>query len=162
MMRIAVRVLDPRVTAWGFPRRGSVHSAGLDLFACHDAPLLLEPQVPAVLIPSGISVMIRDPNWCGFVLPRSGLGHREGLVLGNGTGVIDADYEGPLLISVWNRNPAAAPGRRPANIVIEPGDRIAQLVVVRVAQPEFEIVEEARPGDEGARGGGGFGSSGRR
>jgi dUTP pyrophosphatase len=160
VMRIAVRILDPRVAEWGFPRRGSAHSAGLDLFACLDAPLVLEPQAPAVLIPSGISVMIRDPEWCGFVLPRSGLGHRDGLVLGNGTGVIDADYEGPLLISAWNRNPASGPTQAP--IVIEPGDRIAQLVVVRVVQPEFEIVDAIRPGDEGARGGGGFGSSGRR
>ncbi|GEP10773.1 dUTP diphosphatase [Methylobacterium gnaphalii] len=161
-MRIAVRVLDSRVTEWGFPRRGSAHSAGLDLFACLDAPLVLEPQAPAVLIPSGISVMIRDPEWCGFVLPRSGLGHRDGLVLGNGTGVIDADYEGPLLISAWNRNPAAASSQPPASIVIEPGDRIAQLVLVRVAQPEFEIVDEIGSGNEGARGSGGFGSSGRR
>ncbi|MCE4222534.1 dUTP diphosphatase [Methylobacterium sp. C25] len=161
-MRIAVRVLDPRVTSWGFPRRGSSHSAGLDLFACLDEPLVLEPQASAILIPSGISVMIRDPEWCGFVLPRSGLGHRDGLVLGNGTGVIDADYEGPLLISAWNRNPTPAPDQPASRIVIEPGDRIAQLVVVRVAQPEFEVVDEIPPGDEGARGGGGFGSSGRR
>lgn len=161
-MRISVRVLDRRVTEWGFPRRGSAHSAGLDLFACLDTPLILEPQAPAVLIPSGLAVMIGDPEWCGFVLPRSGLGHREGLVLGNGTGVIDADYEGPLLISAWNRNPAAAPGWPPARVVIEPGDRIAQLVVVRVAQPDIEIIEELQPANAGSRGGGGFGSSGRR
>ncbi|GEO98593.1 dUTP diphosphatase [Methylobacterium haplocladii] len=165
-MRIAVRLLDPRLTAWGFPRRGSADSAGLDLFACIDSRLVLEPQAPATLIPTGLVVMIRDPEWCGLVLPRSGLGHREGLVLGNGTGVIDADYEGPLFVSAWNRNPAPADGETVARIVLEPGDRIAQLVVVRVAQAEFEILDDAAPGDppvgDGARGGGGFGSSGRR
>ncbi len=165
-MRIAVRLLDPRLAGWGFPRRGSADSAGLDLFACLDAPLVLEPQAPAVLIPTGLVVMIRDPDWCGFVLPRSGLGHREGLVLGNGTGVIDADYAGPLLVSAWNRSPAPADGGAPARIVIEPGDRIAQLVVVRVARPEFETVDVAgtagAASGDGTRGDGGFGSSGRR
>ncbi|TXN21394.1 dUTP diphosphatase [Methylobacterium sp. WL9] len=169
-MRIAVRLLDPRLRDWGFPRRGSAHSAGLDLFACLDGPLAIAPQAPAILIPTGLVVMIRDPDWCGLVLPRSGLGHREGLVLGNGTGVIDADYEGPLMVSAWNRNRAPADGEPPARIVIEPGDRIAQLVVVRVAQPTFEILDDADadadaddpPAGGGARGGGGFGSSGRR
>lgn len=164
-MRIAVRLLDPRLEGWGFPRRGSALSAGLDLFACLDAPLVIEPQAPAVLIPTGLVVMIRDPDWCGLVLPRSGLGHREGLVLGNGTGVIDADYEGPLLVSAWNRNPRPAEGGPPAGIRIEPGDRIAQLVLVRVAQPEFEILDEAAVSPvarmDGVRGRGGFGSSGR-
>lgn len=164
-MRLRVRLLDPRLPAWGFPRRGSSHSAGLDLHACLDAPLVLEPQAPAVLIPAGLAVAIRDPDWCGLVLPRSGLGHREGLVLGNGTGVIDADYEGPLLISAWNRNPAVA-GQPPARIRIEPGDRIAQFVLVRVTQPEFEITDDFAADEPSTlsdgRGNGGFGSTGRR
>ncbi|WP_232630623.1 dUTP diphosphatase [Methylobacterium sp. Leaf118] len=158
-----LRLLDPRLRGWGFPRWGSPGAAGLDLHACLDAPLLLEPQAPPTLIPAGVSVRIGDPAWCGFVFPRSGLGHREGLVLGNGTGVIDADYEGPLLISAWNRNPAGAG----AAIRIEPGERIAQLVFTRVTRPDFAWIEgEADPDSgaeaEGLRGQGGFGSTGRR
>lgn len=149
---VAVRILDPRLPGWGFPRWGSEAAAGLDLHACLDAPLALEPQGPPALIPAGCSLMIGDPAWCGLVFPRSGRGHHEGLVLGNGTGVIDADYEGPLMISAWNRNPA--PG---APIVIEPGARIAQIVFTRVARPRLRLVEAA-PGS--ARGTGGFGSSG--
>ncbi|MGV7029782.1 dUTP diphosphatase [Methylobacterium symbioticum] len=149
---VAVRILDPRLAGWGFPRWGSEAAAGLDLHACLDAPLSLDPQGPPALIPAGCSLMIGDPAWCGLVFPRSGLGHREGLVLGNGTGVIDADYEGPLLISAWNRNPV--PG---APIVIEPGARIAQIVFTRVARPRLRLVEAA-PGS--ARGTAGFGSSG--
>ncbi|GEP03347.1 dUTP diphosphatase [Methylobacterium oxalidis] len=157
-LEVGLRLLDPRLPAWGFPRWGSPAAAGLDLHACLDGPLTLEPQSPPALIPAGIVVAIRDPDWCGLVLPRSGFGHREGLVLGNGTGVIDADYEGPLLVSAWNRNPAPSPGIR-----IEPGDRIAQLVFTRVTRPR--LVVEAEAGAEqpaSARGSGGFGSSGRR
>ena len=160
-MRVALRILDARLRGWGFPRWGSAGAAGLDLHACLDAPLDLAPQAPPALIPAGVSVRIGDPDWCGFVFPRSGLGHREGLVLGNGTGVIDADYEGPLLISAWNRNPA--PGG--AAIRIAPGERIAQIVFTRVVRPDFEIVEagaEAEPGAPSGRGAGGFGSTGRR
>lgn len=154
-LKVGLRLLDPRLTGWGFPRWGSPGSAGLDLHACPDAPLLLAPQAPAALIPAGISVRIGDPDWCGLVYPRSGRGHRDGLVLGNGTGVIDADYEGPLLISAWNRNPSGAPIR------IEPGERIAQIVFTRVVRPDFEWVED-RIDDEapGRRGQGGFGSTG--
>ncbi|KAB1072116.1 dUTP diphosphatase [Methylobacterium planeticum] len=158
---VAIRLLDGRLPGWGFPRWGSDAAAGLDLHACLDAPLELAPQGPPALIPAGIAVMIGDPAWCGLVFPRSGLGHREGLVLGNGTGVIDADYEGPLLVSAWNRNPAPGPA-----IAIAPGDRIAQLVFTRVTRPRLRIVADAepRPGREGdrRRGSGGFGSSGRR
>ncbi|MEH3118694.1 MAG: dUTP diphosphatase [Methylorubrum populi] len=159
-MKVGLHILDPRLAGWGFPRRGSAASAGLDLHACLDAPLTLEPQAPPALIPAGVSVRIGDPDWCGLVFARSGLGHREGLVLGNGTGVIDADYEGPLLISAWNRNPPASG----AAIRIEPGERIAQLVFTRVLRPDFEILEEA-PASDGrpsGRGQGGFGSTGRR
>ncbi|WP_336486408.1 dUTP diphosphatase [Methylobacterium nigriterrae] len=153
---VSVRLLDERLTGWGFPRWGSAAAAGLDLHACLDAPLALEPQGPPALIPAGFAVLIRDPDWCGLVLPRSGLGHREGLVLGNGTGVIDADYEGPLLISAWNRNPGG-----PA-IAVAPGDRIAQLVFTRVARPRLRITRDEASGPGSARGEGGFGSSGRR
>ena len=148
---VAVRILDPRLTGWGFPRWGSEAAAGLDLHACLDEAIALAPQGPPALIPAGLCLMIGDPAWCGLVLPRSGRGHREGLVLGNGTGVIDADYEGPLLISAWNRNPAGDPIR------IEPGARIAQIVFTRIARPRLAIVEAA-PGS--GRGTGGFGSSG--
>lgn len=158
--KVGLHLLDPRLTGWGFPRWGSAAAAGLDLHACLDAPLLLEPQAPPALIPAGVSVRIGDPDWCGLVFARSGLGHREGLVLGNGTGVIDADYEGPLMISAWNRNP---PGGRAA-IRIEPGERIAQLVFTRVLRPDFEIREGAAEpdGPPSGRGQGGFGSTGRR
>ncbi|PXW65906.1 dUTP diphosphatase [Methylobacterium sp. B4] len=164
-MKVGLHILDPRLRDWGFPRWGSAAAAGLDLHACLDGPLLLEPQAPPALIPAGVSVRIGDPDWCGLVFARSGLGHREGLVLGNGTGVIDADYEGPLLISAWNRNPPA--GGMP--IRIEPGERIAQLVFTRVMRPDFEIRDaqsEAdapeRDGRPPGRGQGGFGSTGRR
>ncbi|AWN37823.1 dUTP diphosphatase [Methylobacterium radiodurans] len=151
---VGIRLLDPRLAGWGFPHWGSAAAAGLDLFACLDASLLLEPQAAPALIPAGFSVLIRDPHWCGLVLPRSGRGHRDGLVLGNGTGVIDADYEGPLLISAWNRNPSGAPIR------IEPGERIAQMVFTRVARPRL-AVEAGAGGTGSGRGSGGFGSSGR-
>lgn len=150
---VGLRILDPRLPGWGFPRWGSAAAAGLDLHACLEAPLDLPPRGAPTLIPAGFSVLIRDPAWCGLIFPRSGRGHREGLVLGNGTGVIDADYEGPLMVSAWNRD-AAAPIR------IEPGERIAQLVFTRIARPVLTVLEgEAGPGS--ARGAGGFGSSGR-
>jgi dUTP pyrophosphatase len=148
---VEIRILDPRVRTWGFPHYGSDAAAGLDLHASLDAPLVIAPGSPAVLISSGVAIRIGDPDWCGIVAPRSGLGHR-GLVLGNAIGVIDADYEGPCLISAWNRN-ADAP------ITIAPGDRIAQLLFVRVTRPRFAIVE-AFSAAPSARGQGGFGSSG--
>jgi dUTP pyrophosphatase len=153
-VKVELKILDPRLSGWGFPHYGSSLAAGLDLHACLDAPLALQPQAPAVLIPAGIAFRIGDPEWCALVLPRSGLGHREGLVLGNTVGLIDADYEGPCLISAWNRNPADAG----TEIVINPGDRIAQLVFTRVARPLFTVVSEF--GETSARGAGGFGSTG--
>jgi dUTP pyrophosphatase len=152
-LTIELKILDPRLSGWGFPRYGSELAAGLDLHACLDATLALPPQAPAVLISAGIAFRIGDPEWCGLVLPRSGLGHREGLVLGNAVGLIDADYEGPCLISAWNRNPAGG-----KEIVIEPGDRIAQLVFTRIARPEFRVVTEFS--ETGVRQEGGFGSTG--
>ena len=157
-MRLAVELLDPRLRGWGFPRWGSAGAAGLDLHACLDAPLALAPQAPPALVPAGFAMRIGDPDWCGLIYPRSGLGHREGLVLGNGTGVIDADYEGPILVSLWNRNPPED-GRGP--IVVEPGERIAQLVLTRIARPSLSVVEDFSGTDEAGRGAGGFGSTGR-
>ena len=152
-LKIELKILDRRLPGWGFPHYGSALSAGLDLHACVDEPIDISPQAPAILIPSGIAFRIGDPDWCALVLPRSGLGHRQGLVLGNTVGVIDADYEGPLLLSAWNRNP---PGGAP--IRVEPGDRIAQLVFSRVARAEFSVVEVFS--DSGERQSGGFGSTG--
>ncbi len=161
-MKVELQILDDRLPGWGFPSWGSSLAAGLDLHACLDRPLVLEPQAPAVLISAGITFRIGDPEWCAFIVPRSGLGHREGLVLGNTVGVVDADYEGPCLISAWNRNPPQSG----TGITVHPGDRIAQLVFTRVARPEFAIVPalsatgSAAPPLEVSRGAGGFGSTG--
>ncbi len=161
-MRIELQILDPRLAGWGFPSRGSSLAAGLDLHACIDGPLVLEPQAPPASISAGIAFRIGDPEWCALVLPRSGLGHRAGLVLGNTAGLIDADYEGPCLISAWNRNPRESR----VTITLEPGDRIAQLVFLRTARPEFAIVSTfstnaaAKSRQSRARGSGGFGSTG--
>jgi dUTP pyrophosphatase len=151
-LKIELKILDKRLSGWGFPHYGSSLAAGLDLHACLDAPVDIAPQAPAVLIPAGIAFRIGDSEWCGLVLPRSGLGHRQGLVLGNAVGLIDADYEGPLLISAWNRNAGGAAIR------LEPGDRIAQLVFTRIARPEFSVVEAFSV--SGERQSGGFGSTG--
>jgi dUTP pyrophosphatase len=156
-LNVALKILDPRLPRWGFPHYGSSLAAGLDLHACIDEPLLLRPQAPAVLISTGIAFRIGDPQWCALVLPRSGLGHRDGLVLGNAVGIIDADYEGTCFISAWNRNPAPPRGAA-EGLLIAPGDRIAQLVFTRIARAEFTIVAEF-PGD-GGRQESGFGSTG--
>jgi dUTP pyrophosphatase len=153
-LKVELKILDPRLSGWEFPAYGSSLAAGLDLHACIDTPITIEPQAPAVLISSGIAFRIGDPEWCALLLPRSGLGHHQGLVLGNAVGLIDADYEGPCLISVWNRNPPSS-GKA---ITIEPGDRIAQLVFTRIARPEFVVVDAFSAGGE--RQSGGFGSTG--
>ena len=140
-MKVELNILDPRLPGWGFPCWGSNLAAGLDLHACIDRPLLLEPQMPAVLICAGIAFRIGDPEWCALVLPRSGLGHKEGLVLGNTVGVVDADYEGPCLISAWNRNPGGEA------IPVRPGDCIAQPARVRAACRDSSL----RSADVGAR-----------
>lgn len=151
--QVEIRILDPRLAGWGFPHWGSAEAAGLDLHACLDAPLTLEPGDPAALVPAGFAMRIAEPGWCGLVAPRSGLGHR-GLVLGNAVGIVDADYRGPVMVSAWNRNTSRAGGA----IVIAPGDRLAQLVFVRVARPAFTFVEDLAASS--ARGAGGFGSTG--
>ncbi|AKK66325.1 dUTP diphosphatase [Xanthomonas translucens] len=148
---LQVKLLDPRFgDSWPLPDYATDASAGLDLRAATEAPLTLAPGDTA-LIPSGLSIYIADPQLCAVVLPRSGLGHRHGIVLGNGTGLIDADYQGPLLISVWNR------GREP--FTIAPGDRIAQLVVMPVVRVALQVVDTFA---DSARGTGGFGHTGVR
>ena len=148
MTTIAVKVLDERM-ADQLPRYATGGSAGLDLRACLDAPLVLQPG-QAELIPTGLSIHIADPGLCAMLLPRSGLGHKHGLVLGNLVGLIDSDYQGPLRVSCWNRS------REP--YTVQPLERIAQMVVVPVVQARFERVESF---DASARGSGGFGSTGR-
>ncbi|MGB3393344.1 MAG: dUTP diphosphatase [Stenotrophomonas sp.] len=148
---LQVQLLDPRFgDVWPLPAYATEASAGLDLRAATEAPMTLQPGDTA-LLPSGIAIHIADPGLCAVVLPRSGLGHRHGIVLGNGTGLIDADYQGPLLISVWNR------GREP--FTIEPGDRIAQLVVLPIARVALQVVDTFT---DSARGTGGFGHTGVR
>jgi dUTP pyrophosphatase len=145
---IDLKILDPRV-AEQLPAYATPGSAGLDLRACLDAPLLLEPG-QAQLIPTGLAIHIEDPGLAAMILPRSGLGHKHGIVLGNLVGLIDSDYQGPLMVSCWNRGGAA--------FTVLPLDRIAQLVIVPVVQASFRVVEEFGASDRGA---GGFGSTGR-
>ena len=148
---LQVKVLDPRFGAeWPLPAYATAHSAGMDLRAALDAPLLLRPG-EAALVPSGLAIHVADPGLCAVLLPRSGLGHKHGIVLGNGTGLIDADYQGPLMISTWNRGSAA--------YTIEPGDRIAQLVLLPVVRATLQVVDTF---EQSARGEGGFGHTGVR
>jgi dUTP pyrophosphatase len=147
-MRLEVRVLDSRIRDQ-LPHYATPGAAGLDLRACLDAPLLLAPG-DSRLVPAGIAIHLGDPRYAALVLPRSGLGAKHGIVLGNLVGLIDSDYQGEILVSVWNRGRDA--------FTVEPLERIAQLVVVPVQQVEFEVVEEFRAS---ARGGAGFGSTGR-
>ena len=150
-MEVEIRILDERLTRWGFPVYGSQLAAGLDIFACVDSPVHLAPQGQPQLISSGLSLRIGSPDWCALVVPRSGLAHHDGLVLGNTVGVVDADYTGPCLVSVWNRKPESV-------IAIKPGDRIAQLIFVRITRPTFRIVDAfSEVTDRGDRG---FGSTG--
>lgn len=147
--KIKVRLLDPRIgKEFPLPQHATEGSAGMDLRACLDAPLALAPGA-AELIPTGISIYVEDPNLAALLLPRSGLGHKHGIVLGNLVGLIDSDYQGPLMVSCWNRGSSA--------FTVNPGDRIAQMVLVPVVQADFEVVEDF---SASIRGAGGFGSSG--
>jgi len=147
---LQVRILDARLGGeFPLPAYATEGSAGLDLRACIDAPLALEPG-RAELIPTGLSIYVADPGLAAVILPRSGLGHKHGLVLGNLVGLIDSDYQGPLMVSCWNRGSAT--------YTVQPGERIAQLVIVPVVQVELQIVESFTAT---ARGGGGFGHTGR-
>jgi len=150
MKKVQLKILDERVGKdFPLPAYATEGSAGLDLRACLDEPLLLLPN-KADLIPTGLAIHIADPQYAATILPRSGLGHKHGIVLGNLVGLLDSDYQGEILISVWNRSEQA--------FTISPGERIAQLVIVPVLQVEFDIVGEF---EETERGAGGFGSSGR-
>jgi dUTP pyrophosphatase len=146
-MRISVRVLDPRL-ADQLPSYATPGSAGLDLRACIDQALTVEAG-QAVMVPTGMAIHLDNPAYCAMILPRSGLGHRHGIVLGNLVGLIDSDYQGPLQISCWNRS------NKP--YTLQPLDRVAQLVIVPVQQVEFDVVDAFT---ESARGAGGFGSTG--
>jgi dUTP pyrophosphatase len=148
-----IRILDPRLHGWGLPRYQSDMAAAIDLHACLDEPVTLLPGAAPELVSSGLAVHIADPGIAALVLPRSGLGHRKGLVLGNLVGLIDPDYTGPILVSAWNR---AGAGSEP--IVLQPGERFAQMLFVPILRPQFRIVDEFAV--ETARGAGGFGSTG--
>jgi len=148
MRKLDVKILDERIRAM-LPHYGTPGAAGLDLRACLDAPLTLNPG-DSQLVPSGIAIHIGDPRFAAIVLPRSGLGAKNGIVLGNLVGLIDSDYQGQVFISMWNRSKAA--------FTIQPMDRIAQLVVVPVQQVEFNVVADFKTSSRGA---GGFGSTGK-
>ena len=147
-LRVDVRILDERVRS-ALPAYATEGSAGMDLRACIEAPLTLAPG-DAHLVPTGIAIHVADPGYAALILPRSGLGHKHGIVLGNLVGLIDSDYQGPLMVSCWNR------GREP--FTLNPLDRLAQLVIVPVAHAAFSIVDSF---ETTARAEGGFGSTGR-
>ncbi|MDP5292849.1 dUTP diphosphatase [Oceanimonas sp. CHS3-5] len=150
MTPIELKILDPRVgTEFPLPAYATPGSAGLDLRACLDEPITLAPG-DTQLLPTGLAIHIQDPGLCATILPRSGLGHKHGIVLGNLVGLIDSDYQGQLMVSCWNRGKDS--------FTIQPGERIAQLVILPVVQAQFTLVDEF---DQSERGEGGFGSSGR-
>ncbi len=150
---IEVKILDERLREWGLPRYQSAMAAGIDLIACCEQTVVLPPGAPAALIPSGMAIHIADAHIAAVVVPRSGLGHKKGLVLGNLIGIVDADYTGQVFVSAWNRS---GPGTEP--IAIAPGERIAQLLFVPIVRPRFDIVAEFSATTD--RGAGGFGSTG--
>jgi len=147
-MQVDVKILDPRM-ADQLPTYATPGSAGLDLRACLDAPLTLAPNAWQ-LVPTGIAMWIRDPGYAALILPRSGLGHKHGIVLGNLVGLIDSDYQGQLMVSAWNRSDTA--------FTLQPMERLAQLVIVPVLQASFRVVDEFPPTERGA---GGYGSTGK-
>lgn len=149
MKNIDLKILDPRMQDL-LPAYGTPGSAGLDLRACIDAPLTIEPG-QTVLVPTGLAIHIGDPGYAAMILPRSGLGHKSGIVLGNLVGLIDSDYQGQLMVSTWNRGATT--------FMLQPMDRLAQLIVVPVLQVGFNVVEEFASSDRGA---GGFGSTGKQ
>ena len=148
MTTIDVKVLDPRMAAQ-LPAYATPGSAGLDLRACLDAPLTLAPNAWQ-LVPTGIAIHLADPGYAAMILPRSGLGHKHGIVLGNLVGLIDSDYQGPLMVSCWNRSATA--------FTVQPLERIAQMVIVPVVQAAFRRVDDFQASQRAA---GGFGSTGR-
>mgnify|MGYP006165160137 FL=1 len=148
-MQVDIQVLDPRM-ADQLPAYATPGSAGLDLRACLDAPVELAPNAWQ-LIPTGLAIHLADPGYAAMILPRSGLGHKHGIVLGNLVGLIDSDYQGQLMVSAWNRSDVA--------FTIEPMERLAQMVIVPVVQARFNVVDDFAA--ESARGAGGYGSTGR-
>lgn len=148
MKTLEVKILDPRMKEQ-LPSYATSGSAGLDLRACIDAPLIIEPGATH-LVPTGLAIHIGDPQYAAMILPRSGLGHKHGIVLGNLVGLIDADYQGQLMVSTWNRGDV--------QFVLNPMERLAQLVIVPVLQVELKVVDEFRTSERGA---GGFGSTGK-
>ncbi len=149
-MKVQLKVLDPRLgNEWPLPTYATAGSAGLDLRACLDEAIQIEPG-QTILVKTGMAIYIEDVNYAGLILPRSGLGHKHGIVLGNLVGLIDSDYQGELMVSVWNRGQQA--------FTLEPGERLAQYVLVPVIQAEFEQVDEFVATERGA---GGFGHTGK-
>ncbi|WP_180000257.1 dUTP diphosphatase [Acinetobacter sp. YH12239] len=150
-MKVQVKVLDQRLgQEWPLPTYATTGSAGLDLRACVDEAITIEPG-QTVLVKTGMAIYIEDPSYAGLILPRSGLGHKHGIVLGNLVGLIDSDYQGELMVSVWNRSQNA--------FTLEPGERLAQYVLVPVLQAEFDLVDEFKASE---RGDGGFGHTGKQ
>jgi dUTP pyrophosphatase len=149
MKNIDLKILDPRMNDL-LPAYGTPGSAGLDLRACLDSPLSIEPG-QTVLVPTGLAIHIGDPGYAAMILPRSGLGHKSGIVLGNLVGLIDSDYQGQLMVSTWNRSTTT--------FVLQPMDRLAQLIIVPVLQVAFNVVTEFASSDRGV---GGFGSTGKQ
>ena len=149
-MKLDVKVMDERLRSM-MPNYATSGSAGLDLRACLDAPLTLQPNAWQ-LVPTGMAIHLKDPNYAALILPRSGLGHKHGIVLGNLVGLIDSDYQGQLMVSAWNRSDVA--------FTIEPMERIAQLVIVPVVHAQFNMVDEFDASTE--RGAGGYGSTGKQ
>lgn len=148
MHSVQLKILNPKIQQENLPQYATEGSAGLDLRACIDEPLVLSAG-QTVLIPTGLAIHLADPNLCAMLLPRSGLGHKHGIVLGNLVGLIDSDYQGELKVSLWNRSNET--------FTINPMDRIAQMVIVPIVQAAFEIVDEFHSSE---RGSGGFGSTG--
>lgn len=152
MQSVQVKLLNPKIGSdpnFPLPTRATDGSAGIDLRACIDEPLVIKAG-ETKLIGTGMAIYIKDPNFAGIILPRSGLGHKHGIVLGNLVGLIDADYQGELMVSVWNRGDS--------DFILNPAERMAQYMVVPVVRPSFEVVDEFS--DDSERGTGGFGSSG--
>ena len=149
MKTIDIKILDPRMKDQ-LPAYATEGSAGLDLRACIDAPITIEAGA-TVLIPTGLAIHVANPGYCAMILPRSGMGHKNGIVLGNLVGLIDSDYQGQLMVSAWNRGQQA--------FTLNPMERLAQLIVVPVLQVGFNVVDEF---DTSERGAGGFGSTGKK
>ena len=150
MLSIDLKILDPRLNDT-LPRYATPGSAGLDLRACIEQPIEIRPG-QTILVPTGMAIHIADPGYAAIILPRSGMGHKNGIVLGNLVGLIDSDYQGPLMVSTWNRGAES--------FTLQPMERLAQLVFVPVAQAKFKVVSEFETGT--ARGAGGFGSTGKQ